>query len=59
LGGAIATSIPPVGLCLLSIALANDATKYLGLGAIALGVLVYRWQSKESPTVEVETLPTP
>lgn len=58
LGGAIAISLPPVGLCLVSIALANDATKYLGLGAFALGVLVYRWQSKESPTLEVETTPT-
>jgi len=59
LGGAIAISIPPVGLCLVSIALADDATKFLSLGAIAMGVLVYRWQSKEIPAVEVETMPTP
>jgi amino acid transporter len=44
--GTIAISIPPVALCVLSIALANQATKYVGLAGIALGLLVYRWQSR-------------
>jgi len=49
--GVIAISVPPVALCLLSVALANDATKYLGLGAFALGCAVYGWQSKPNTAV--------
>ena len=45
-GGVIAISIPPIALCLASIALSNDATRYVGLGGIALGLLVYRWRLK-------------
>lgn len=44
--GTIAISIPPVTLCFLSIALANEATKYVGLAGIVLGLFVYRWQSR-------------
>ncbi|MBM4264415.1 MAG: APC family permease [Deltaproteobacteria bacterium] len=43
--GAVALSIPPTALCFLSIGLANHATLYVGVAGIALGLLVYRWQS--------------
>ena len=56
--GVVAISIPPIALCLASIALSNDATRYVGLGGIALGLLVYRLQSKPNPDTEVETAPT-
>lgn len=52
--GAVAISIAPVALCLLSIGLANDATKYVGLAGVALGLLVYRWQSRPSVDSEIE-----
>ncbi|MGZ8500936.1 MAG: APC family permease, partial [Candidatus Binatia bacterium] len=55
--GVIAICIPPIGLCLLSIALSNPATKYLGLGAIVVGLLVYRWQARATPVAEIETAP--
>ena len=43
--GVIAICIAPIALCLLSIALSNPATKYLGLGSIVVGLAVYRWQA--------------
>lgn len=52
--GIIALSVAPVALCLASIALSNDATKYVGLGAIATGLLFYRWQVKPSVATEIE-----
>ena len=55
LAGAVAISIPPVVLCLISIALSNQGTRYVGLAGIALGLLVYRWQSKVVPETDVET----
>ncbi|HXF75443.1 MAG TPA: APC family permease [Methylomirabilota bacterium] len=55
--GVVALSIPPVALCLASIALSNDLTKHASLGAIALGLLVYRWHAK--PSVETEIAPAP
>ncbi len=56
--GVIAVSIPPVALCLISMALSNSATRYASFAAIALGLLVYRWQSKTSVAPDVETAPT-
>ncbi|HLN86194.1 MAG TPA: APC family permease, partial [Candidatus Limnocylindrales bacterium] len=58
LAGAIAISIPPVALCLLSIALANVATRYFSLTGIALGLLVYFWQSRIGAVTDVEVTPT-
>ena len=56
--GVVAISFPPTALCLASIALSNDATKLVGVGVIALGLIVFRWQSKTSAAVEVEPAPT-
>ena len=56
--GVIAMCLPPVALCLLSIALSNDATRYLSLVGIALGLLVYRWQSRIVDVANVEVTPT-
>ena len=56
--GVVAISIPPIALCLASIALSNEATRYIGLGGIALGLLVYRWRLKLNADTEVEAAPT-
>jgi amino acid transporter len=56
--GVIAISLPPIALCLASIALSNDATRFVGVGAIVLGLIVFRWQSKASATAEGEPAPT-
>jgi amino acid transporter len=52
--GAIAISIPPVTLCLVSIMLSNAATKYLSLGGLAVGLIVYYLRSKPSAVPETE-----
>jgi amino acid transporter len=39
--GAIAISLPPVALCFISMALANNPTKWVSLGGIGLGLIVY------------------
>jgi amino acid transporter len=57
IAGVIALSIPPVALCLISIALSNDATRYVSLSGLAVGLLVYRWQTKPVRATDVE--PTP
>lgn len=46
LAGVITVSVPPIALCLLSISVANDATKWAGIGAIVAGLLVYYFQKK-------------
>jgi amino acid transporter len=56
--GVIAASVPPVLLCLASIVMANGATKVVGLGGIAVGLVVYHLQSKPSSEGEVEPAPT-
>ena len=43
IAGVIAISVPPIALCFFSIALANKATRYVGLFAIAIGLVVYRY----------------
>ena len=58
LAGAVALSTPPIALCLLSIALSNQSTRYVSFVGIALGLLVYRWQAKVVPATQVETAPT-
>jgi amino acid transporter len=45
LGGAIALSIPPVLLCALSIWLADQATTWVSLAGIVLGLVAYPWLS--------------
>ena len=55
--GVIALCIPPTALCLLSIALSNPATKYVSLGGVALGLVVYRWQARTKPVAEIEIAP--
>ena len=42
IGGAIALSIPPVALCVLSIWIADAPTKWVSLAGIALGLIVFR-----------------
>jgi hypothetical protein len=44
--GVVALSIPPVALCLVSIAVANAATKIVCLVAIAVGLVIYWLQFK-------------
>ena len=56
--GVIAISIPPIALCLASIALSDEATRYVSIGGIALGLIIFRWQSRTSPSSEVESAPT-
>ena len=58
LGGTIAISIPPIALCLLSIALANGATKWVGLGAISVGLMIYWWQTRITAAGQIEPTPT-
>jgi amino acid transporter len=52
--GVIAISIPPVALCLASIALSNNATRYVSLGGIAAGLVVYWWKCRLSAARETE-----
>lgn len=40
--GAIVISLPPVALCLVSMALANTPTKLAGIAGIGIGLIVYR-----------------
>ncbi|HWH76861.1 MAG TPA: APC family permease [Candidatus Binatus sp.] len=55
--GVIAMSIAPVGLCLLSIVLSNNPTRYVSIAAIGAGLLVYRWQSHTVKSAATEVLP--
>jgi amino acid transporter len=52
--GVIAISIPPVGLCVGSIVLSNAPTKYIGLGGLAVGLIVYYLRSKRGEAPESE-----
>lgn len=56
--GVVAISMPPVALCLLSIALANDATRYFSLGGIVVGLVVYLWQARGGTAADVEPAPS-
>lgn len=46
IAGVVALSLAPILLCLISIGFANDATRYVSLGGIAAGLLVYYWQTR-------------
>jgi amino acid transporter len=57
--GVVALSIPPIALCLASIALSNDTTKYVSLGGIGVGLIVFRWHSRTVPSANrVKAAPT-
>ena len=56
--GVIAISIPPVALCLASIALSNNATRYVSLGGITAGLIVYWWRCKLSAARETQPAAT-
>jgi amino acid transporter len=56
--GVIAISFPAVVLCLASIALSNDATRYVSLGGIAAGLVVYWWKCRLSAARETEPAAT-
>ena len=56
--GVIAISIPPVALCVVSLAVANDVTKIVCLVAIAVGLVIYWLQGKFSEQGETEPAPT-
>ena len=58
LAGVIALSLPPVVLVSSASRLSNQATRYVGLIGLAIGLLVYRWQVKIGPAVNVEAAPT-
>ena len=58
LAGTIAISVPPVILCLISIALANAATKWLGISAIGVGLMIYWWRTRITPAGQIEPTPT-
>jgi amino acid transporter len=58
LAGVITLSFPPVVLCLASIALSNDATRYVSLGGIAAGLIVYWWRCRLSAARETEPAAT-
>jgi amino acid transporter len=56
--GVIAISVPPVTLCLVSVVLSNQLTKYAALFGIAIGLVYYRWQIRSSASAEAEIAPT-
>jgi amino acid transporter len=58
LPGVIAISVPPLALCFLSIAWANEATSVVSLVGIAVGLVVFRWQFKPTVTRGFEPGPT-
>jgi amino acid transporter len=47
--GAIALSVPPVALCVLSIFLADELTKQVSLGGIVAGLAIFGWTAKRKP----------
>jgi amino acid transporter len=52
--GVIALSVPPLALCIASIVLSNEMTRYVALFSIALGLVVYRWQIGSSGSRQAE-----
>jgi amino acid transporter len=58
LAGVITISIPPVALCLISIALSSDVTRYASFGGIALGLIVYRRRAGVRLAGGIETAPS-
>ena len=56
--GVVAISIPPVALCVVSIVMSSEVTKYAALFAIGIGLVYYRWQCRTSSAHEPEIVPT-
>lgn len=56
--GVVAISIPPAALCVLSIVMSNEVTKYAALFAIGVGLVYYRWQCRPSVAHKPEIAPT-
>jgi amino acid transporter len=56
--GVVAISIPPAALCLVSIAMSNEVTKYAALIGIVIGVAFYWWRCRPSTAHEPEIAPT-
>ncbi len=52
IAGVIALSLPPIALCLISIALSNGATRYVSAGGMVAGLIFYRWQTKSAGALE-------
>jgi amino acid transporter len=55
--GVVVLSMPPVALCIISMAVANAATKIVCLTVIAVGLVIYRLQAKFSERRETEPEP--
>jgi amino acid transporter len=55
LGGAIALSVPPVLLCALSIWLADQATTWVSLAGMVLGLAAYPWFRTAGPARPAST----
>jgi amino acid transporter len=56
--GVVAISIPPAALCVMSIVMSNEVTKYAALLGIVIGVVYYWWRCKTSSSHEPEIAPT-
>ena len=56
--GVVAISIPPAALCVASIVMSNEVTKYAALLGIVIGVVYYWWRCKTSSSHEPEIAPT-
>ena len=56
--GVVAISIPPAALCMVSIVMSNEVTKYAALLGIVIGVVYYWWRCKTSSSHEPEIAPT-
>lgn len=52
--GVIAMSIPPAALCVVSLVLSNELTRYVAMFGMAVGLVFYWWQSKTSTSREAE-----
>jgi amino acid transporter len=56
--GVVAISIPPAALCVVSIVLSNEVTKYASLLGIVIGVVFYWWHCRTGASGEAEIAPT-
>ena len=58
IAGVFAISIPPAALCVVSIVMSNDVTKYAALLGIGIGVVFYWWRCRTSASGDAEIAPT-
>jgi hypothetical protein len=56
--GLVTISVPPVALCLVSVAISNDLTKTIGLAGIGVGLAVYWLQRKSGIENQTQSAPT-